>query len=138
MKTLFTFLITTIFWLLTYLILVPISWFVVAYKLKKGWEGYDGWFGNSLYGKYGNKAMKAETPFQSWWFLAVRNPISNFGKEVVSVSVDKKWPWHYDYSLTFGWKWGWKVNKDPVKNPTRTFVYRPYVRFVNESEKDAK
>ncbi len=117
-------------WLCTYTVLVPLSFVVVPILLADGWEGYTTWFGNYKYGRYGNKVYPTNNRFQEWWFLCVRNPISNFGKEVLSVSSTASWPWHYDIPLFWRlWiKAGWKVNKDPVANPERTFVFRPYFK----------
>lgn len=126
------FLVTTLLWFFSYFILVPISWITIPFMLLSGWEGYSTLFGNRLYGKYGNKAIPADTFLKSYWFLGFRNPISNFGKETVSVKSTWKWPWHYEPTITlkFGFKFGWKENKDPIKNPERTFVYRPYIKKV--------
>lgn len=128
-KGLITFLFTSFIWIFSYLILIPISFLVVPIMIKSGWQGYTTLFGNREYGLKGNKAMPATTFWQSCWFLCIRNPLSNLGKETFSVSTKWKWPWHYDVSFTIGWKWGWKENKDPEKNPDRTFVYRPYIRI---------
>lgn len=121
---------TFLIWLLTYPPLVFVSLFAVPVMLWQGWEGYTTWFGNRRYGLYGNSAMPCDNMIESWWFLCIRNPISNFGKEVLSVSSTASWPWHYDIPLFWRlWiKAGWKVNKDPVSNPERTFVFRPYFK----------
>ncbi len=121
---------TFLIWLCTYAILVPLSFVVVPVMLWQGWEGYSTWFGNFKYGRQGNSAYPTFNRFQEWWFLCIRNPISNFGKEVLSVPSTASWPWHYDIPLFWRlWiKAGWKVNKDPVSNPERTFVFRPYFK----------
>jgi len=54
-----------------------------------GWEGYSTWFGNRKYGRYGNKAHPSKTFFDDFLFLTWINPVSNFGKEVMSI-VPKK------------------------------------------------
>lgn len=120
---------TFLIWLCTYAALVPLSFVAVPVMLAQGWEGYSTLFGNRKYGRYGNKAYLAENRWQEWWFLCIRNPISNFGKEVLSVPSTASWPWHYDIALFWRLriKAGWKEVKDPANNPERTFVFRPYV-----------
>ena len=121
---------TFLAWWYTYPPLILASAFAVPYKLASGWEGYTTLFGNRKYGRYGNKAAPSKNRFDEWVFLVVRNPISNFGKETLAVSSTAVWPWHYDIQLT-GWLWlkaGWKEVKDPVANPERTFVFRPYFK----------
>lgn len=123
-------LVTLLIWLCTYTVLVPMSFVVVPILLANGWEGYTTWFGNYKYGRYGNKAYSTSNRFQEWWFLCIRNPISNFGKEILSVSSAATWPWHYDIPLFWRlWlKAGWKEVRDPIANPERTFVFRPYFK----------
>lgn len=122
---------TFLIWLCSYAFLVPLSFVAVPVMLASGWEGYTTLFGNRKYGRFGNSAYPAHSRFQEWWFLCIRNPISNFGKETVSVSSAATWPWHYDIHLFWRlWlKAGWKEVKDPVKNPERTFVFRPYLKI---------
>lgn len=80
-------LLTFLIWFLTYIPLIVVSAFVVPVMLMKGWEGYTTWFGNRKYGRFGNKAYWTESRFQEWLFLVIRNPISNFGKETMSVTL---------------------------------------------------
>lgn len=119
---------TWLFWWYTYLPLIVTSAFVVPFMLYQGWEGYTTLFGNYKYGRYGNKAAPSKNFFDECVFLVLRNPISNFGKITVSVSSRANWPWHYDIPLF--WKLhvkaGWKEVSDPVRNPDRTFLFRPY------------
>ena len=78
---------TYLIWVLTYPILVFISAFVVAYRLQTDWDGKDSLFGNRKYGRLGNGAYPCTNKWESWNFLVVRNPISNFGKETMSYTV---------------------------------------------------
>lgn len=120
---------TWLVWWYAYIPLMLVSAFAVPVMLLKGWEGYTGPFGNRLYGRYGNKAAPSKNFFDEWVFLVLRNPISNFGKVTMSVKTTATWPWHYDVKM-FGPLWikaGWKPNADAVKNPERTFVFRPHI-----------
>lgn len=104
-----------------------IGLFAVAIKLRPlhHWDGKDTWFGNRLYGRKGNQHMPPNpTRFDEWNFLALRNPISNFGKEVISVKESREWAWLNDQHVVgrLYWKYGWK---NPVDG-SRTFVYRPW------------
>lgn len=134
MKAIGLFLVTALVWVLTYLPLILVSVFAVPVMLLFGWEGYNTWFGNYKYGRYGNKAAPSENFWDEYVFLVVRNPISNFGKRVMSVKSTASWPWHYEPSvdLVFGCKFGWKLVKNPEENTERTFVFRPYIRFKKE------
>lgn len=78
---------TYLIWLLVYLPLIAVSLIAVPVMLHFGWDGYSTWFGNRKYGRYGNAEYPTHSRLQEWLFLAVRNPISNFGKEVLAVSV---------------------------------------------------
>ena len=78
---------TYLIWLLAYVPMIFLSILLVPYMLHFDWRGYSTWFGNRKYGKYGNDAYKTETAWQEFVFLVVRNPISNFGKEVMSHTV---------------------------------------------------
>lgn len=121
---------TFLTWWYTYPPLILISAVVVPCKLAAGWEGYDSLFGNYKYGRYGNKAAPSKNVFDEWVFLVLRNPLSNFGKQTLAARSTASWPWHYDIQLA-GRLWlkaGWKEVKDPVANPERTFVFRPYFK----------
>lgn len=78
---------TYLIWLPIYGLLVPASAFSVPVMLWFGWEGYTSWFGNRRYGRHGNTAYPTNNRWHEWLFLVVRNPISNFGKEVFSYTV---------------------------------------------------
>lgn len=126
--------ILTIFaiWLLTYPALILISAFAVPIMLANDWNGMTTWFGNYKYGRWGNKAMPCKTKWCAWWFLVVRNPISNFGK--ITLSVKSTAAWFYDIQL-IGPLWlkaGWKPVVDVVKNPERTFIFRPYFNITKK------
>ena len=67
------------------------------------------------------------TLWQQWWFLCVRNPVSNFGKQVLSVRGDCPWAWLEEKHLFGNWyfKYGWKP-KDERTGWMRTFICRPW------------
>ena len=105
--------------------MIVVSLPVVAIMLLTKWDGTTTWFGNYLYGRVGNSHMPPNpTLFDEWWFLCIRNPVSNFGKKVIAVQ-DAPWVWLYDRKIVgnFYWKYGWKDNV----NGLRTFVYRPWM-----------
>ena len=110
-------------WLPMFIIGLPVT-FVL---LLTSWDGTTTWFGNRKYGR-GDTHYKAPSEGKYWKqvrFLCIRNPVSNFGKEVLSVSDSLGWPWLNDQHLFGSWYWlyGWK---NPVDGK-RTFVYRPWV-----------
>lgn len=114
-----------IFWLVQ-LPLIMVSIFIVPIMLLTKWDGTTTWFGNFKYGR-GDTHYKAPSEGKYWKqvrFLCIRNPVSNFGKEVLSVSDSLGWPWLNDQHLFGSWYWlyGWK---NPVEGK-RTFVYRPW------------
>lgn len=74
-------------WFLTYIPLICVSAIAVPVMLHTGWDGRSTWFGNRKYGRFGNKEYPTKTRWQEWLFLVIRNPISNFGKEVMSHTV---------------------------------------------------
>jgi hypothetical protein len=120
------FLISSLIWFLVFLPMVLISFPVVAIMLLTSWDGTTTWFGNSKYGR-GDTHYEAPSVgifWRQWNFLCIRNPVSNFGKKVLSVSSDKTWPWLVDKKIigNFYWLYGWK---NPVEG-SRTFVYRPW------------
>ena len=63
-------------------------------------------------------------------FLCIRNPVSNFGKRILSVKESRGWPWLNDQHIvgTLYWMYGWKT---PVEG-LRTFVYRPWFKKDNK------
>lgn len=91
------------------------------------WDGTTTWFGNYLYGRQGNSHVPPDPSlFEQWLFLAVRNPVSNFGKFTLSRGpdsgawlVDKTW-WR------FGILYGWKHADQRLPGSRRPFVFRPY------------
>lgn len=87
MKKFITF--TYIIWLFLCVPMFVVSLFVTPFMLWQGWEGYTTWFGNRKYGRYGNTAYPASNFWQSFVFLVIRNPVSNFGKEVISYKVSQ-------------------------------------------------
>ena len=117
-------------WLTCYLTLIPVSAIAVPVMLAFGWTGMTTPFGNYKYGRWGNKAMPCTSFWCAWWFLVIRNPLSNLGKLTLSVKSTAAWPWFYDVQL-LGPLWlkaGWKPVTDVVRNPERTFIFRPYFK----------
>lgn len=128
-------LITYLIWLPVYGLLIPLSTFAVPVMLWRGWEGYTGWFGNRRYGRYGNAAYPTNNRWQEWLFLVVRNPISNFGKEVLAVTVRKTVRMAGNPTITdgvpgiTGWYyarsgWAWEVRAVYKTFPGRCFEGR--------------
>lgn len=115
---------SALFWLVQ-LPMILLSFIAVPVMLLAGWDGYSTWFGNKKYGP-GDTHYKAPSNGEFWkrvQFLCIRNPVSNFGKGVLSVRADRD-VWLLEPSLGFGWKflYGWK---NPVDG-RRSFVYRPW------------
>lgn len=123
-----TFLISMTIWLLIFVPMVLISFPCVALLLLTPWSGGTTWFGNVLYPRgVGNKHMPANpTYWQQWNFLCLRNPASNFGKQVLAVQ-DAPWVWLEEKHLfdNWYWKYGWK-NPDVRTGGLRTFICRPW------------
>jgi hypothetical protein len=103
---------------------------VVFVFLLTKWDGKTTWFGNYLYGRKGNAHTPAPpTLFNSWWFLAIRNPASNFGKFNLSRGP-------YDPEWLVDWRWwrvgilfGWKNHDDRLPGSRRPFVFRPFINL---------
>ena len=106
-----------------------ISLFAVPIMLKTKWDGRTTWFGNFKWARGdAHREFPATTFWRQYWFLCIRNPVSNFGKLVLSVG-DKPWVWLEDRHVykSLHWKYGWKLPSGEM--PTRrTFVYRPYFK----------
>ena len=120
------FIISSLIWLCAFLPIVLLSFVVTPIMCLTKWDGTTTWFGNKKYGR-GDTHYKAPSEGKYWkqvQFLCIRNPISNFSKEILSVSEIQKWPWLYEQHLFGNWYWlyGWK---NPVDG-FRTFVYRPW------------
>jgi hypothetical protein len=100
---------------------------VIYLLLLTPWDGKSTWFGNVIHGRQGNAHTPANpTLFDSWWFLAIRNPISNFGK--LTLSNTRPDAWLVDKRLgRFGILYGWK-NADPRIGNRRPFLFRPYIK----------
>lgn len=115
--------------LFVWLPVVLLGLFATAGLLLTSWDGKTTWFGNYLYGRAGNSHMPANpTLFDQWWFLAVRNPASNFGKFTLSRGpyerawlVEKRW-WRV------GILYGWKNPDERLPGARRPFVFRPFFR----------
>lgn len=127
MKTFAQFIASTAIALLLWLPMFLVGLIVVLILLRiKKWDGTTTWFGNWKYGRGENhNDFPAKTYWRQWWFLCIRNPVSNFGKRVLSVK-DAPWVWLHDPKIIgqFHWKFGWK-NPNP-ETPERTFIYRPW------------
>ena len=122
------FIISSFIWFGLFLPMVLLSLVVVPLMLLTEWDGTTTWFGNWKYGR-GDTHYKAPSNGEYWKqlrFLCIRNPVSNFGKQVLSVK-NHQWVWLEDKQIigNFHWKYGWK---DPVpeNDNLRTFVYRPW------------
>lgn len=97
--------------------------------LMTSWDGKTTWFGNYLYGRNGNSHTPANPSlFDQWWFLTIRNPVSNFGKFTLSRGpyerawlIEKQW-WR------FGILYGWKNHDDRLPGSRRPFVFRPFFK----------
>lgn len=112
--------------LLLWLPLAAIGLLVVWALLLTSWDGRTTWFGNFLYGRNGNHHVPANPTFwQQWIFLAIRNPVSNFGKFTLSRSgqawLEERWLGRI--GVLYGWK-----NPDPRIGFRRPFVFRPLLR----------
>ena len=133
---------------LTYLLWIPqlllilVSFIVVPFMLNIGWQGYTTWFGNRQYGRFGNKGNHRDT-YDDFVFLCIVNPVSNFGKEVMSVTVkrpvmfvgdplitDGKPGIEGSYIATSGWKWEVRVVKKTF--PGRCFEGRWGWKLLNK------
>lgn len=117
--------------LIFFLLQLPVilaSFVIVPFMLLTKWDGKTTWFGNFKYGR-GDTHYKAPSNWEYWKqlrFLVIRNPVSNFGKKVLSVKV-APWVWLYDEPIykSFHWKYGWK-NPSGELPELRGFVYRPW------------
>lgn len=101
----------------------------VACLLLTSWDGRSTWFGNYLYGRLGNSHVPPEPSFwQQWHFLAIRNPVSNFGKFTLSRGPYDR-AWLVEKRLgRFGILYGWKHHDDRLPGSRRPFVFRPFFR----------
>lgn len=111
-------------WLPLFFVGLPITFLLLLTQ----WDGHSTWFGNYLYGRKGNAHVPANpTLWQQWHFLAIRNPVSNFGKFTLSRGPDSG-AWLVEKSIgRVGILYGWK-NPDPrLPGSRRTFVFRPFI-----------
>lgn len=122
------FLASFLIFLLVWLPMAFIGLFAVAILLPTDWDGKSTWFGNYLYGRLGNHHMPANPSYlQQWNFLAVRNPVSNFGKFTLSRGPDSD-AWLVEKSIgRFGILYGWKNPDKRLPGSRRTFVFRPFI-----------
>lgn len=96
--------------LFLWLPMVVVSLPIIFILLLTRWDGKTTWFGNYLYGRKGNMHMPINpTLFDEWNFLAIRNPISNFGKFTLSRGpedtawlVDAIW---WRIGILYGWEY---------------------------------
>lgn len=116
-------------WLILWLPAWIVSIFVVPFMLRSKWDGKTTWFGNFKWGR-GEEHYNypAKTRWRQWVFLCIRNPISNFGKQVLAVK-EADWVWLHDQQIykRFHWKYGWKTPSGELPG-VRTFVYRPWLK----------
>lgn len=120
-----SFLIFLLAWLPAVFVSLPVVFLLLLTK----WDGKSGPFGNYLYGRNGNAHTPANpTLFDSWFFLAIRNPVSNLGKFTLSRGpyerawlVEKRW-WRV------GILYGWKNPDERLPGARRPFVFRPFFR----------
>jgi len=129
------FLISSLMWFGLFLPMLLLSFIVTPLLCLTRWDGTTTWFGNFKYGR-GDTHYKAPSEGKYWKqvrFLCIRNPVSNFGKQVLSLPDSLGWPlsvlggpWLNDQHIvgTFYWMYGWK---NPVDG-RRTFVYRPWIK----------
>lgn len=133
------FILSSLIWWCVFLPMILLSFILTPLLCLTKWDGTTTWFGNRKYGR-GDTHYKAPSEGKYWKqvrFLCIRNPISNFGKEVLSVSDSLGWPlsvlggpWLIDQHVvgTFYWMYGWKNPVDGM----RTFVYRPWFKKDNK------
>lgn len=123
------FIASTLIWVLLFLPVTLASFACVPLMLLTEWDGTTTWFGNWKYGR-GDTHYKAPSGGVYWRqlvFLCIRNPVSNFGKHVLSVQ-NRDWVWLHEIDRGgYGFKFGWK---NPVEENLnlRTFIYRPWVK----------
>lgn len=126
------FIISSLIFFFLQLPIIVLSLFVVPPLLLTKWDGTTTWFGNFKYGR-GDTHYKVPSKGKYWKqcrFLCIRNPVSNFGKRVLSISETAKWAWLEDKQVfgNFYWMYGWKNPVDGM----RTFVYRPWFKKDNK------
>lgn len=123
------FLASSLIFFLAQLPVMFISLFVVPLMLRTKWDGKTTWFGNFKWGRgEEHYDYPATTLWRQWVFLCIRNPVSNFGKQVLAVK-EADWVWLYDKQVykQFHWKYGWKTPSGELPG-IRTFVYRPWIK----------
>lgn len=123
------FLASTLIFIFTQLPVILVSCYAVPLMLLTNWNGRTTWFGNHKYGR-GDTHYKAPSEGKFWKqyrFLCIRNPVSNFGKQVLAVK-DADWVWLHDQKIIgrFHWLYGWK-NPTEEQPGIRSFVYRPWM-----------
>lgn len=126
------FITSSLIWFCLFLPMVLLSFIVTPLLCLTKWDGKTTWFGNAKYGR-GDTHYKAPSEGKYWKqvrFLCIRNPVSNFGKQVLSLPDSLGWPWLHDQHVvgTFYWMYGWKNPVDGL----RTFVYRPWFKKENK------
>lgn len=110
-------------WIPVFLLGLPTTFILLMTK----WNGHSTWFGNYLYGRKGNWHMPANpTLWDEWNFLALRNPISNFGKFTLSREGTDHRAWLEEKKFwRFGILYGWKYPDSRLPGAVRPFVFRP-------------
>lgn len=119
---------SSLIFFLAQLPMILFSFVVVPFMLLTKWDGKTAWFGNFKYGRGDTHyAFPANgVLWRQWWFLCIRNPVSNFGKRVLAVK-DAPWVWLHDQKIVgkLHWKYGWK-DANAEAGGMRTYVYRPW------------
>lgn len=127
-KTVMEFVASTLIFIFMWFPVWLVSLFAVPVMLWMDWSGYTTWFGNYKWGRGINHyKAKATTFWKQWYFLCWRNPVSNFGTQVLATSAYSNNIWLYDRKIVgnFYIKYGWK-NPSGESPSTRSFVYRPW------------
>lgn len=123
------FITSTLIFLLLQLPMILLSLVVVPFMLKTKWNGFTTWFGNFKHGRGDTHyQFPANTFWRQWWFLCIRNPVSNFGKQILAVK-DAPLVWLYDVRVykALHIKYGWKTPSGEMPG-MRSFVWRPYLK----------
>lgn len=110
-------------WLPVFFVGLPATFLL----LLTSWEGKTTWFGNYLHGRHGNSHMPPNpTLWNEWYFMAIRNPVSNFGKFTLSRSMYDATAWLDVVKIgKFGILYGWKYSDLRLPDGQRPFVFRP-------------
>lgn len=114
-------------WWLAFVPVWLISLPIIAIALLTPWEGKRFWFGNYLWGRGNNHPGHPTVGYwQEFTWLALRNPISNFGKFTLAVAYGTSWAWHRTWvGNRFQLQYGWAITELDLRVPYAKFVFRP-------------